>query len=182
MSRATCLLVFLVVLVPSSPAQPTTSARPGFDLAKIGFIVNGRQVCEDKGRLQDYPSKVMDQIIGAGTESVPILIHMITDLRAIKTKEPIICYWYGMTVGDAALCVLSDLFTDANDKETIPNSSLASMMDPKDKDRPVSDQLHLFAQRHGRAVLQGKWRKLWSRYANRVYWDGNGKCFRLKEQ
>ncbi len=29
------------------------------------MVMDGRQICEDKGRLQDYPSKVMDQIIAA---------------------------------------------------------------------------------------------------------------------
>jgi len=36
-----------------------------FDLSNIGMVMDGRQICEDKGRLQDYPSKVMDQIIAA---------------------------------------------------------------------------------------------------------------------
>jgi hypothetical protein len=184
MPRATsaCVFAFLMMLVSHSLAQTTTSTKLHFDLSKIGFIVNGRQICEDKGRLQDFSSKAMDQIIAAGTESVPVLIGMITDSHEIKTEEPIICYWYGMTVSDAALCTLSDLFTDASEKETIPGTDLASMMDRQDKDRPIADQLHLFVRRHGRAVLQARWRKLWSQYASQVYWDAKGKCFRLKGQ
>ena len=169
------------VLLQSASAQSTKRSELSFDLSKIGFIVNGQQVCEDKGRLQEFPSKMMDRIIAGGKDSVPVLIGMIMDEREIRTKEPIICYWHGMTVSDAALCLLSDLFTDANaEKVTIPGLSLADMMDPQDQDRPAADQLHLFVQRHGRAVLQAKWRKLWSQYANQIEWDEQQKCFRLK--
>jgi hypothetical protein len=103
--------------------------------------------------LQDYPSKVMDEIIAAGPKSVPVLIAMTTDSRPVKTNEPIICYWYGATVSDLALCLLADLFSDASDRRTLPGSDWASMMDPEDKERAAADQMHLFVKKHGRAVL-----------------------------
>jgi hypothetical protein len=145
------------------------------------MVVDGHQVCEDKGRLQDVPSQVMDKIIAAGTKSLPILIGMITDARIAETEEPIICYFRDSTIGGLAFCLLSDLFTDASyTKTTMPGADWASMMDPEDKDLSSSDQLYMFVKRHGRAALQAKWHKLWARYQGQVYWDKDERCFRLK--
>jgi len=69
-----------------SCAQSRANRPLQFDLSKIGMVMNGRQICEDKGRLQDYPSKVMDQIIAAGPKSLPILIAMLSDGRIAPTK------------------------------------------------------------------------------------------------
>jgi hypothetical protein len=174
-------LVILLLFAGMCFAQETTTAKqPKFDLSTIGFTVNGHQICEDKGRLQDYPSQMMDHIISSGPTAVPVLIGMITDTRTVKTEVPIICYFRDMTIGDLAFSVLTDLFTDANDRNTIPGVDWASMMDSEDKDRSSADQLHLFVKRHGRAVLQAKWRKLWTQYKNQVCWDAKERCFRLK--
>jgi hypothetical protein len=178
----TVYFVLVAALTGMSVAQ-STPKQLHFDLSKIGSQLNGEQICEDKGRLQDYPSTVMDHIIAAGPSSVTILIGMITDERLVRTKEPIICFWYGMTIGDLALCTLSDLFDDASHaKETVPGSDWASMMDPEDKDRPAPDELRLFVKKHGRAALQARWRKLWARYGDQVYWDAKERCFRLRGQ
>jgi hypothetical protein len=174
-------LYFVLVVALTGVSLAQSAPKPlHFDLSKIGFVLNGEQICEDKGRLQDYPSTMMDEIIAAGPKSVSILIEMITDPRPLRTKEPIICFWYGMTVGDMALCLLADLFSDASDKRTVPGSDWSSLMDPEDKDRAAADQLHLFVKKHGRAALQVKWQKLWARYGDQVYWDSRERCFRLK--
>ena len=181
--RKAHLIVCVAALAGISCAQSVARKELPFDLSQLVFVVDGQQICEDKGRLQDYPSKVMDQIIAGGSKSVPVLIGRITDTRVMKTEEPIICFWYGMTVGDLALCTLADLFADSSDsKETIPGANWAKMMDPQDKDRPASDQLHLFVKRHGRGVLQSKWQKLWAQYKDQIYWNAKQKCFRLKGQ
>jgi hypothetical protein len=147
------------------------------------MVVNGHQICEDKGRLQEAPSLVIDQIIAAGPKGVPVLIALIDDSRELKTEEPIICYWYGMTVGELALCTLTDLFTDASEpRRTVPGTNWAAWMDPEDKDLPAADQLRLFVKRHGRGALKQKWQKLWARYGEQVYWNSKDLCFRLKGQ
>jgi hypothetical protein len=172
-----CIVAFIVTFSGMSLAQ--LSPKPlRFDLSKIGSVLAGEQICEDKGRLQDYPSKEMDEIIAAGPKAVPVLIAMITDPRQVKTNEPIICFWYGMAVGDLALCLLTDLFADASGRSTVPGSDWSSMMDPEDKGRAAADQLRLFVKKHGRAVLQAKWQKLWTRYGGQVYWNTKDKCFK----
>jgi len=151
-----------------------------FDLPKIGFVLDGQQICEDKYRLQDYPSKVMDQIIAGGPKSIPVLIEMITDARPAKTEEPIICYWYGMAIGDIAFCTLGDLFTDAtHGKTTLPRASWDELLGPAG-DQPAPVRFNDFIKKHGRAALQAKWRKLWSKYGSAMYWDPKERCFKLK--
>lgn len=160
--------------------QSVTPRRLQFDLPKIGFVVDGRQICEDKGRLQDYPSEVMDQIIAAGPKSVPVLIGMLTDTRMAKTKEPIICFWPGMAISDIAFCLLGDLFLDS-DKTTIPGAGWNEMLGP-DAGLPSWEQLHRFTRMHGTRALQAKWQKLWDEYASRLFWDPKARCFKLKGQ
>jgi hypothetical protein len=148
-----------------SCAQSRADRQLQFDLSKIGMVMDNRQICEDKGGLQDYPSKVMDQVIAAGPKSVPILIAMLSDERIAPTQEPIICFWQDMTIGDIAFCVLSDLFLNADWTET--TISLGG------------DQLNWFIVKHGRKALQGKWQALGD-YKDQIFWDATERCFRLK--
>jgi len=153
-----------------------------FDLSQIGFVVDGKQVCEDKGRLQDFPSKVMDQIIAAGPKSVPVLIGMITDARLAKTTEPITCYWPGMAIGDIAFCTLADLFTDASySKTTMPGAGWNDLLGPDDN-VPAWEQLDSYIRKHGRKALQAKWRRLWDRYKDQIIWEPKERCFKLKSR
>jgi hypothetical protein len=153
-----------------------------FDLTKIGSVFDGRQICEDKYRLQDYPSKVMDQIIAAGPKSVPVLIGMLTDERMARTEEPIICFWGQMAIGDIAFCALEDLFLKGNsNKTTIPGASWNEMLGPSGDLLPF-EQLHRFIAKEGRNALQAKWQGLWNRYGSQMFWDSKERCFRLKDQ
>jgi hypothetical protein len=178
----TCLIALCFLTVSFSHARSTAQKPLHFDLSKIGMVVNGRQMCEDKGRLQDVPSRVMDQIVAGGSKSVPVLIGMIADTRTAQTEEPIICYWPGMAVGDIAFCLLGDLFTDSTyTNKTIPGASWDDMLGPG-KNVAAADQLQAFIKKHGRAALQAKWRLLWDRYGDQIFWDPKERCFRLKTQ
>jgi len=151
------LATLCLLLAGACSAQAANQKELRFDLSKIGFVMNGHQICEDKGRLQDYPSKVMDQIIAAGPTSVPGLIAMLTDERMAKTEEPIICYWPGMAIGDIAFCLLEDLFLNGDwTKATLPGAGWDEMLGPAGDD-PSWEQLHRFTRKHGRKELQAKW-------------------------
>jgi hypothetical protein len=143
--------------------------------------MDGHQICEDKGRLQDYPSEVMDRIIAAGPKAVPVLIRLLTDTRMAKTEEPIICYWPGMTIGDIAFCALGDLFLNPDSKTTIPEAAWNEMLGP-DEGLPAWEQLHRFTRVHGGKALQAKWQALWDKYSGQLSWDPKAKCFKLMGQ
>jgi hypothetical protein len=176
------IIVLCLLSAASAQTQTAVRTRLHFDLTKIGSVLGGQQICEDRGRLQDYPSKVMDQIIAGGTTSIPVLIEMISDRRRARTTEPIICFWPGMAIGDIAFCTLTDLFTDSTSgKSTLPGAGWDEMLGPA-FDRPAWDQLRNFIQRHGRFALQAKWQKLWDQNKNLVYWDPADKCFKARER
>lgn len=177
----TYLIALCLLTGGLSNAQSATHTPLRFDLSRIGMVVDGKQVCNDTGnRLQDFPSKTMDQITEAGPKAVPILIGMLADDRIAKTKEPIICYWGEMTIGDIAFCLLTDLFTDSNRKTTVPGADWNGILGRNDN-LPASDQLHVFVKKHGIGVLQVKWRRLWDKYRGQVFWDPKERCFEPRD-
>jgi hypothetical protein len=121
---------FILLLVSASVpclGKPAANGNLKFDLSQIGFMVDGKQICEDNGRLQDFPSNTMDEIITAGPDAIPILIGMLTDSRLVKTREPLICYWPPMSTGDVAYCLLSDLFS-GTEGTTLPGADWDDML------------------------------------------------------
>ena len=163
MKRAAAAMLGIVIFSASQLCGQSSGRNLHFDLSRIGFALDGRQICEHKGRLQDYSSKVMDQIIAAGPKSVPVLIGMITDARTPNTKELIICYWYGMAIGDIAFCALGDVFTDSTGgKTTMSGAGWNDMLGPDDK-RSAGEQFNDFIKKHGRKAVQPKWQTLWNR-------------------
>jgi hypothetical protein len=181
MSRPIAITLWWLVACASLLAQTPSAGGIHFDLSKVGFVLDGKQICEDKGRIQDYPSKVMDQIISSGPNAVPVLIAMLRDEHIAETPEPIICYWPPMAIGDIAFCILTDLFTDSTYvKTTLPGTGWDDMLGPP-ADRPAWVQLNEFIKEHGRTALQVKWQKLWDKYKAEVYWDAKERCFRLRK-
>ncbi len=151
-----------------------------FDLSKIGLVLNGEQICDDTNpRLQDIPSRAMDQIIAAGPQAIPVLIRMLSDARMAQTNEPIICYWPGMSIGDLAFCLLVNLFTDTSGKTTVPGAGWNDMLGPDGK-VPAWEQLQGFVRKNGSAALQAKWRRVWEKYPGQVSWDPKEKCFKFR--
>jgi hypothetical protein len=170
-----------ILVVGSCYAQSPHQKRLSFDLSKIGMFVEGQQICEDKGRLQDYPSPEIEKITAAGTKSIPVLIELVTDGKQAKTREPIVCFWPGMAIGDIAFCLLDNLFLNAEwTNSTIPGASWNEMLDSPG-DLPAWEQLHGFIRKHGRAALRNKWRKLWVKHGGQIFWDPKERCFKLKQ-
>jgi len=120
----------------------------------------------------------MNQIISAGPKAIPVLIRMLSDRRMARTREPIICYWPGMAIGDVAFCLLTSLFLDTKGKVTVPGAGWNDMLGPEDG--TSWDQLHSFVKKHGVVALQAKWRRLWNKYGSKAEWDPKEICFKLK--
>ena len=179
MNRA-CVITLCLASVASSSAQPVNQKPTKFDLSKLGMVIDGEQECNDTGnRLQDFPSPVMDQIIAAGPNAMQILIGLIADRRMAKTKEPLICYWPGMAVGDIAFVLLIDLCTDTGRRTTVPGADWTDLLGPGN-DAAAWEQLHGFIKRRGSRALQDRWRVVWNKYRRQVSWDSKERCFKLK--
>src|SRR6202042_3143467 len=107
------------------------------------------------------------------------LIGMIADRRMAKTKEPLICYWPGMAVGDIAFVLLIDLCTDTGRRTTVPGADWTDLLGPGN-DAAAWEQLHGFIKRRGSRALQDRWRVVWNKYRRQVSWDSKERCFKLK--
>lgn len=161
-------------------AQSAVPSPLQFDLSKLGMVINGEQICNDApNRSQDFSTSGMDQIIAAGPKAVPVLIRMIADRRIANTREPLICYWPGMAIGDIAFCVLTDLFTDSAGRTTVPGADWNDLLGPGNTGASW-EQLHGFIKKHGSGALQARWRVVWNRYRGQVFWDPKERCFKLK--
>ena len=174
------LIALYLLGVASSHAQLTTTRPLQFDLSKLGMVINGEQICNDSpSRFQDFSTSGMDQIIAAGPKAVPVLIRMIADRRMANTREPLICYWPGMAIGDIAFCLLTDLFTDTAGRTTVPGADWNDLLGPGNTGASW-EQLHGFIKKHGRGALQARWLRVWDKYKGEAFWDSKERCFRLK--
>jgi hypothetical protein len=77
--------------------------------------------------------------------------------------------------------VLADLFTDSTWKNTVPGADW-SMVGPLSDDTPGFVQFRDYIDKNGSKSLQVKWRRIWSKYRNKVYWDEKERCFVLKPE
>jgi hypothetical protein len=126
-----CLLTILLLLLASCragtvtphnnvAAQPAGGRSPVRSLTEINLAEIG--ALAPKGRVQDAEynrSPVVEELLAHGKESIPYLISKLDDETKINTH--VVDYWYEVHIGDVALIVLSDFFTDRGwQKTTIP--------------------------------------------------------------
>jgi hypothetical protein len=173
-----CLVLAILLSATVSFGKSAQRENPEFELSQIGFVLDGRQFCEDSERLQDFPSKMMDKIIEAGPKGIPTLIGMLTDIRPVRTREPLICFWPQMTVSDVAFCLLSDLFSGPKGT-TLPGADWDDLIGHDEAD-PAWVRLNKYIEKHGRKSLQRKWQALWMKYKDRIVWNSSERCFTLR--
>jgi hypothetical protein len=154
------------------------SIKDEIDLSKIKPIA-------PKGRIQDKEynfqnQEMIERLIKHGKASIPFLIEKLTNKTKLPTNT--INYWSEVTVADIALIILTDLFTDSSWKETtIPEAKWSYIIGYSEKsNKPFSEWLTHFTERHGRKPIKNKWQKAWKKYQNRIYWDEKEQCFNVK--
>src|ERR1043166_1615637 len=182
------LLVFTGCELTSKPA-PIKTATPErvqqdlstvslfqIDLAKIGAVA-------PKGRVQDRDYNnlpVVENLIAHGRESVPFLIGKLDDETEIK--DHVFDYWSDVRVGDVAFVILTDFFTDPTwQKTTIPGVGYDTFLGRKLNSNVTGEQLlRNYIAKHGRHDITIRWCAIWAQYQDRVYWDENDRCFKLR--
>src|SRR5262245_24288 len=114
------------------------------DLSQIGHLA-------PKGRVQDkeyYESEIVDELISMETASIPFLISKLTDETEIK--GPILDFWSKVTVGDIALIILTDFFTDSTwTKTTISGVSWDEMLKRRSQNFTAEYVLKSYVARFG---------------------------------
>jgi len=146
------------------------------DLAKIGHITS-------KGRVQDLEYnhlEVIDRLIAGGKESIPFLISQLESEK--KVQGQVLDLWYKVTVGDLAFCLLMDFFTDPTwTKPTITGLTWEEFLEvEKGSDQAAEYKLRSYISKHGRRQIKAKWQRVWEQNQERLYWDENDRCFKLK--
>jgi hypothetical protein len=164
-----------VVVVPAQSLIKSKRQSAPIDLLKIRDIA-------PKGRIQDseYNSHLQVEInalVAQGPTAIDFLIAQLTDQRVIN--HHVLDYWPIVRVGDVALIVLADLFTDATwTQSTIPGASLDEILEQRNRSVATQKAHADFVRRHGRKAIQRKWQTLWRRYRTQVSWDEKNRCFR----
>ena len=182
------LLVFTGCGVTSAPA-PVKTATPEtvrqdlptvplsqIDLSKIGAVT-------PKGRVQDRDYNnlpVVENLIAHGREAVPFLIGKLDDEAEIK--DHVFDYWSDVRVGDVAFVILTDFFTDATwQKTTIPGVGYDMFLGRTNPNITGEGVMRNYIAKHGRHDITTRWRAIWAQYQERVYWDENDRCFKLRD-
>mgnify|MGYP000926760891 CR=1 FL=1 len=148
--------------------------QPG-DLAQIPHL-------QSKGRVQDKDYnqiEIIDRLVAMQTQAIPFLIDKLTDETQIN--RPVIDFWSEVAVGDVALIILTDLFTDQSwTNTTIPNVSWDAMLERKTQNISSEELLRQYIRQHGRKAIQQKWTKIWDAYRDKLYWDEKDRCFKTR--
>jgi hypothetical protein len=187
------LLIGLLVFTgcgPTSTSAPVKTATPErarqnlptvplsqIDLSKIGAVT-------PKGRVQDKDYNnlpVVENLIAHERRAVPFLIGKLDDETEIKNH--VFDYWSDVRVGDVAFTILTDFFTDPTwQKTTIPGVGYDTFLGRKPNSNETGEQLlRNYISKHGRHEITTRWRAIWAQYQDRVYWDENDRCFKLRD-
>ena len=161
--------------LPASPEPPAFVPLSEINLAAIGSTA-------PKGRLQDrYYNNlpIVSTLIAHGKESIPYLISKLDD--DTKIEGHVIDYWSEVRVGDVALVILTDFFTDGSwQHTTIPGVSWDEFLERgANRDLTAEQVLRNYISRHGRKEIQARWQKIWGEYRLRLVWDENERCFKV---
>lgn len=169
------LLLMLALLLPNCSQQPFAK---DIDLTAIGAMA-------PKGRVQDRDYNdlpVVNNLIQHGKQAIPYLISKLDD--ETKIKGHVVDYWSDVRVGDVALMILTDLFTDSTwQNTTIPGVGWDEFLQRGNHKSLTAEQvLRNYISKHGRSAIKKRWQALWLKYRNQLFWDQNDRCFRLSAQ
>jgi len=178
------LFVMLALLLLAScqtetpVAQPTHSrALTEINLAEIGAL-------GPKGRVQDAEytrSPVVKELLAHGKSSIPYLISKLDD--ETKIDSHVMDYWHEVRVGDVALIVLSDFFTDRSwQHTTLPAVSWDEFLERGHDRHLTSEQvLRSYIAKHGRLNIKTRWQQIWETHQKEIFWDEAERCFNVAD-
>jgi len=170
-------IAFVLGCNGNNPVLGSCSApqNPKIDLAQIGHI-------SPKGRVQDKDYnqiKVVDQLIDMQTASIPYLIGKLDDETKINRR--VMDFWSKVSVADIALVILTDFFTDSTWKRTtIPGVDWDEMLNRRNASLTGEEVLREFVTKLGRGAIKAKWERIWRENKDRLYWNQNEMCFKLR--
>ncbi len=169
----------------SSTSTPQMNARPKRSLSEIDLTTIKH--IAPKGRAQDDALEdenfneltLADDLLAHGKDSIPFLIGKLNDETEMK-RGPV-DFLYNVYVGDVALIILNDFFTENDGKtSTIPGFSWDEFLERgNDKNSMGIDILRNYIEKHGRKNIQDRWQKMWKENKENIFWDKAERCFKL---
>jgi hypothetical protein len=164
-------------ILPTQPHVLPKKDLSQIDLSKLERIA-------PKGRVQDKEYNqlpIIDDLIANGKDSIPFLIGKLDD--ETKINRHVLDYWYEVSIGDLALAILTDFFTDASWKNTtISGLGWDKFLERgDDKDSTGEAILRKYIKKHGRKKIKERWQKIWEQNKENIYWDESDRCFNVKQ-
>jgi hypothetical protein len=142
-----------------------------------------------KGRAQDGTLEgekftklsIADDLLAHGKDSIPFLISKLDD--ETEMKRGTIDFWYEVYVGDVALIILKDFFTKNDDlTSTITGFGWDDFLERGNDKASMGEQiLRNYIEKYGRKNIKERWQKMWDENKEKIYWDENERCFKIKE-
>ena len=185
-------LLLLASLLTNCQSAATEAAMAGAEQTRSRSTVVGNTLVETnlaaigriapKGRVQDRDynqNAIIDRLLEHGKESIPYLISKLDEETRIEGH--VFDYWSEVSVGDVALVVLTNFFTDSSwQRTTIPGVSWDELFgEGKNPDLTGEQYLRNYIAKHGRKSLKTKWQRIWEENKSRVYWDEAERCFKV---
>ena len=151
-------------------------ASSPINLVKINHIAS-------KGRVQDTgynDSPEIKNLIARGKESIPDLIRELNNETKIEGR--VLDYWSQVHVGDVALIVLTNFFTDGSwQQTTIAGVGWDEFLERGSNSNLTSEQvLRNYIAKYGRKKIKDRWQEIWTQYRDRIFWDDGERCFKLR--
>ena len=169
-----------VAPIKNVAAEPFGTRSPERSLTEINLAEIG--ALAPKGRVQDAEynqSRVVNELIAHGKESIPYLISKLDDETKVDTH--VVDYWYEVHIGDIALIILKDFFTNRTwEHTTIPGVGWDEFLE-RGNDRNLTGEqvLRNYIARHGRRDIKTRWQQIWETHQQRIFWDQTEGCFNV---
>jgi hypothetical protein len=166
-------------------ADPTVkeeaAPKPALELIDISKV----PPLDVKARFQEgktgtgEPNQVAKDLVANGKGSIPFLIGKLDDETEIDHR--IENYWGRLYVGDLALIILTDFFTERDlGKSAIPGFRWDEFLEKgNDKELTGEAVLRRYIEKHGRKEIRQRWQQVWDQNKEKIFWDAKCSCFRM---
>lgn len=169
--------------VPDPTTKAETTPKPNLEFVDISKTPE----LSSKGRFQKgdtalgETNQVAKDLVANGKDSIPFLISKLDDETEIDRH--IIPFWYQLSVGDLALVILDDFFTDESGiNSTVPGFEWDEFLERGgDKDLTGEEVLRRYIQKHRREKIKERWQEMWTQNKDKIFWDERCYCFKVRK-
>ena len=128
------------------------------------------------------PNQVAKDLVANGKASIPFLIGKLDDETEIDHQ--IQSYWSHNFVGDLALIILTDFFTEKDGiRSTVPGFTWDEFLERgTDRSQTGEAVLRTYIEKHGRSEIKRRWQQTWDQNSDKIFWDPLCYCFKVRKE